>query len=243
MSSLQDLFEQLFSEARSHGGLEYVFALVRVNGISTGMRDPLLQLQDLLASRAPINEAEMRDRYCSLASVREPLELVANLVNCKEAKPYTPSPFSHLWRGRFPNAQAPRPSEVIRALSQRLQQAGLPDVRDALHQAYPDPLLDACTTNDRIPPEELHKAYQACCNLLLALMEVHRAERQRFRSEPRLYRLPRFEVLELLVDDDAGLSGLQVHFSNGTTSRFQRGPDFTECTNMMPLELPRFGGG
>ena len=97
------IFERLFKQARTNGGLDYFFALVRVDGLSFDVRDPLLRVQDILNTRRPVAPAEVRSRYCALALAREPLELIANLLSCTEKKPYTPSPFHHLYSGQFPN--------------------------------------------------------------------------------------------------------------------------------------------
>lgn len=231
--SQPNMFQQLFRDAEAANMLEYLFTLVRVDGMS-GLRDPLLQLQDLLNSPAPDDAEGLKQRYCSIVSAREPLELLANLINCVEKKSYTPSPFHDLWRGTFPNFEAPRPSQVVDAICGRLDAAGRHDIIAALRRAYPEQLLAECSDNSELPPDELQLGHHACLEFLRSLLEIHRLERLKFRTWPRFHKLPRFEVLELLANDDTGLYGFRMHFSNGTDAVFSRTENWTECMNVMP---------
>jgi len=59
--------------------VEYIYTLVRVTGI-TRERDPLLTLRDRLAEpHTELLDPEATARYCSLATIEEPLSLVTNL--------------------------------------------------------------------------------------------------------------------------------------------------------------------
>jgi hypothetical protein len=49
---------------------------------------------------------------------------------------------------------------------------------------------------------------------------------------PRYHRWPNYEVLEILRSDGM-IDGFQVHFSNGSSARFRRGPEGVEAVNVV----------
>lgn len=49
---------------------------------------------------------------------------------------------------------------------------------------------------------------------------------------PRYHKWPRYEVLELLKDEDRKLNGFRVHFSNGNSAHFARTPEGVDCCNL-----------
>lgn len=55
-----------------------------------------------------------------------------------------------------------------------------------------------------------------------------------FVHEPKYYPLPKFEVLELLVDKKRGLYGFMAHFSNGSHAEFTRDSKGTSAVNLIP---------
>ena len=55
-----------------------------------------------------------------------------------------------------------------------------------------------------------------------------------FLKEPKYIRLPGFEVLELLVNNPAGLYGFKLHFSNGSNAEYIRHSRGTSAINLMP---------
>jgi hypothetical protein len=213
--------------------LEYIFTLVRVDGMS-GLRDPFLDLQDLLDSPIPVDGDGLRSRYCILSSAREPLEMLTNLLNCVAKQRYTPSPFRDLWRGGWPNAQAPRPDEVVSHVSARLGAADRREIAEMLDRGYPKGLLTRCSEGGECPLDELRAAHDACQDFLRSLLQNQRAERLTFLDRPRFHKLQDFTVMELLVDETVGLYGFRMHFSNGSDAVFSRTEKWTECRNVMP---------
>ena len=49
----------------------------------------------------------------------------------------------------------------------------------------------------------------------------------------RFHKWPNYEVLELLTNDELGLYGFSVHFSNGNKATYARTPKGTDATNVM----------
>src|SRR6266568_4309949 len=90
--------EALFQKAKEQGGFEYLYALVRIDGIQCfeGYKDELVELRDWL------KEPDISDivkAYQFLASQAQPLELFQNLLNCANGKHYQVRAFLHLKKG------------------------------------------------------------------------------------------------------------------------------------------------
>src|SRR5215467_8006298 len=112
-TDISTLLKDLFSTAQSNGGIEFIYTLVRIDGLTVGVSDPLLQIRSTLQVTAPdLSPNELLSQYYSLASTGDPLALVANLLNCACRRPYDPSPFFHLQKGQFPNVVKPTISEM-----------------------------------------------------------------------------------------------------------------------------------
>lgn len=232
--AVKELFNRLFSDAEASGGVEYVFTLVRVDGITRGP-DPLLAFEEVvLSARADENTENLRKRYCSIALPREPLELIADLIRCIQHQRYSPAPFNHLWRGRFPNFQAPAPIEVLNDLMRTVEEAGQADLATELKRAYPVDVLAVCSAPGTAPHDSLVTAVEACESFLGGLFAAYKMQLKKFGPGSQLYKLPRFEVMELLANEEVGLYGVKIHFSNGSTSHFTRTATGTECVNMAP---------
>lgn len=61
-----------------------------------------------------------------------------------------------------------------------------------------------------------------------------KARMESFLNEPKYIKLAGFEVLELLVNDPAGLYGFKLYFSNGSNAEYVRHSKGTSATNLMP---------
>ncbi|MBU4274956.1 hypothetical protein KKE19_04060 [Patescibacteria group bacterium] len=66
-----------------------------------------------------------------------------------------------------------------------------------------------------------------------ALLDKYFFELSSFKHAPNFYKLPRFEVLETLVDDIVGLYGFKMYFSNGSNAEFTRDEKSTSAINLM----------
>ena len=113
------------------------------------------------------------------------------------------------------------------------------DIATLIDKAYPKTAPAACSGSS--PPSGdgglITDAYFACLEFLTSLTQVYFAKRLEYPRNRRLLKLPRFEVLELLVNADDGLYGFRVHFSNGSCAEFARYSDSTTCTNVI-LDTP-----
>jgi len=234
-SSWSTLMTRLFDTAKNNGGLEYVFTLVRVDGLSFDTPDPLVGLWAKLSTfRTAPDPAHQLSQYCDLAASDAPLSLVTNLLNCGHGRPYNISPFNHLRRGHFPNIIEPTISQRATALAQMATADGEAEVARVITDAYPNQLLASCTdaTQGAGGTNDSQAALNNLFLFLQNLLETYFTRRREFRSSPRFFKLPQFEVLELLVNDDVGIFGFRVHFSNRSSAEFVRHIAATICTNL-----------
>ena len=241
MNKHQDIFsvlENLFRSAESGNGIDYIYTVVRVTGILEGVPDPLIELRLKLEEDQSVeSDAEIFSSYRSLIDIEEPFPLVANLLNCAGGERYNSFPFHHLATGQLPNIVKPTPLQVVRELLRIAEETENADIAHIINDAYPEDILEEYTRESCSNIADLRMAHQKCHLFLTSLLEVYFAERLKFRGTRTLYKLPGFEVMDLLVNEDYGLYGFSVYFSNGNSAVFTRHPESTECKNVI-LDVP-----
>ena len=169
--------------------------------------------------------------------------MFSNLVKCSIKKPFEVSPFQHLYTGHFPNRVKPAIKAVVDEIISSLEDANFGNLAGLIRESYPDGAIAACSiknnkTISRSPTyDELKVYYYNCYNFITQLIKLYFSERLKYHGKPKYYKLPRFEVLELLTNEDMGLYGFIVYFSNGSVARFIRHKDSTECVNLI-LDSP-----
>lgn len=235
--------KELFKKAESESPVDYIFTLVRVTGITKGL-DPLLQLKIHIESdKQSLTERNMFSKYYIFLNAIEPFELLSNLINCLSKKSFEVSPFQHLYTGHFPNIEKPEAKKVVDEVIASLKRVKLNNIADFVRCSYPDASIEACSSDNdeaisRISNlDDLKVSYTNCHNFLSQLLNLYFSERIKYLEMPKFYKLPRFEVLELMNKEDLGLYGFKVHFSNGNSARFIRHNESTECVNVI-LDSP-----
>ena len=234
------ILADLFNQAETYGGLEYIFTLVRVEGITFKTPDPILEIQSKLKKHDPKikEESDLGPLYCSLAGCHDVFALIANLINCAMKKPFNSLPFFHLVKVKFPDNIYPTTSQVVRELSKIAVDDNKQEIASMLDEIYPDDLLNSCLSKD-IPIKQgrLAEAVNKCIAMLSVFLEIYFEERLKFKNSQKFYKLQKFEVLEFLVNDKYGLYGFRLHFSNGSNALFARHEDSTECLNINPGKM------
>jgi hypothetical protein len=211
--------EQLFKDAEGKGDLDYLFTLVRVDGMQFGHPDPLTILASSLSASPPSNSSEAKARYDALSADVEPLKLLSNLMSCAAGESYNINP---LIRGSYPSTYKLTPQAFRQELAQRARTLGKPVLASLIESAYSQPQGE----------HDIPEAVGRVSAFLHSLLEAYSAERLRYAKAPRLVKLPRFEVLELLTNADVGLQGFKVHFSNDSWAEFRREVDSVHCINL-----------
>lgn len=232
----KSVFESLFQAAKEKGGLQYIFTLVRVDGISRGRPDPLLLLRE--ESKKDFSSQSATELHQSYKKLLHPdvLSLIFNLLNCSNGEPYNLRPFIHLRKGQFPNWTEPSPEEMVAELI-GISKRTMPELASALENAF----QKKCNFKDedfQIPEnkEKIISCLESIRNFTNKLLDIYFSKRALFKTS-EIYKMPGFEVLELLRDDELGLHGFNVHFSNGSKARFIRGKDSVVCENIT-LDVP-----
>lgn len=225
----------LFADAQSTAGVEYIYTLLRVTGPEVDRTDALVKLRsELKEPREALSEPNLFSLYCSWANNEAPLELLANLLNCVQGKPYSVVPFFHLNKGRYPQkVQEATPQEKIKELSRLATETGREELARAINKAYPDAIVEACFDQSQPPIDQLRTAFQKCRLLLSALTEVLFFERLKYRDWHKFHKVSPFEVIELFTNDEYGLNGFWMHFPNGASAEFVRHPERHEGRNFL----------
>lgn len=228
----------LFKTAEKEGGLEFIYTLVRVEGITYKKKDALIELKVLTENLSDnIADDDVIEKYKECAENKEPFNILANLVNCATNKPYKFLPFFHLRKGTFPRIQEPAIPEILREILPVLNNAGYSDITSRIQKAYH---IDFLSNRSEIAVAEVKNILKELKNFLEEFLNIYFQERMKFRKCPKFYKLPKFDVLELLTNDEYGLYGFSVHFSNGSSATFIREIDKTECVNITPGETLGF---
>ena len=236
----KNILADLFNKAETHSRLEYIFTLVRVEEITFNTPDPILEIQSKLKEySAKINkEDDLLPIYCSLTECHDVLALIANLINCSTKNPFNALPFFHLVKVKFPDNIYPTTSRVARELSRIAVDAKKPKIASLIDAIYPDDILNACLSKDyTIKQSRISDVLKKYMAMLSVFLEIYFEERLKFKDKQKFHKLQRFEVLELLVNDEYGLYGFRIHFSNGSNALFARHKDSTECVNINPGEM------
>lgn len=228
------MIAKLFETARQKGRADYIFTLVRVDGMQCydGYKDELEALREFLTGG--INTVTQFEGYQALAREPHVLNLIMNLLNCCNQKQYELSPFRGLGKGKFPNYVAPSLTEKIAHIAATAMQSEMPELAEALEAAYPKEVLLGIESVTGIQPDHVASALTKLSGLLMELLERYAEARRAFLIKtPKYYKWPNFEVLELIVEEDAGLSGFRIHFSNDCSAMFSRRSTGTVAENLV----------
>ncbi len=224
-SDFQDVLKTLFGEAEKNGGLDYIFTLLRVTGI-TRSKDALIELESALSDQdLALPSEEPAVQSCLFNGIEESLTIMGNLLNCSAGTAYRHCFFFSLYKGSFPNIIKPSVGQMLKEVHNHATEKDNPGIANLLDQACLASLTD----------EEASKSteQQLGARLFLQdLIDVYKSERLKFKDRPRFCKLPRFEVLELMVNEVEGLYGFHLHFSNGSSAHFIRLADSTEPLNI-----------
>jgi hypothetical protein len=239
----EEAFSALFNQAETQSGLDFIYTLVRVEGLTWNSKDPILVLHsklkryNIMIERKDnsLSRYDYISMYYSLTNCHEVFSLIANLINCSVGKPFNTSPFHHLVKGSFPNFKYPTTSEVSNDLLKLANDEGIDSIKFFIDEVYPEDALNLIIYEEN---DEVKVKLQEIVNKILAvlsiLLKIYFEKRLLYIKYPKYHKLQRFEVLEILVDDEFGLNGFKIHFSNGSHAKFRRNKKSTECMNVMP---------
>ena len=191
-----------------------------------GYRDEFMALRDQLDA---LDASDLLTRYLGLSARPEPLDLLQNLLNCANGKYYDVTPFRALITGEYPNAVRPTVRQKVDCLSANARRSGFSQLADQIEAAYPAPVFESPQPHS----DTLGAALKNLSDLLRDLVGFYFKRLFEFKKQPRYIKIPgSLDVLELIIDERLGLTGLRVHFSENCSSEFTRLPHGVFCTNL-----------
>lgn len=242
-AAAKSAIERLFEQAQKRGGFEYLYVLVRIDGIQCyhGYKDELVSLRDWLKHSG---SSDALQGYQFLSRQTAPLDLLQNLLNVANGKYYDIRPFRFLKKGSGPNAIWPSQREKLDALIEATKTSGFAELSEQITNAY---RLELFVASEPTEAQEQNAAFSKLAEFLKEILVCYFSERIEYSKGPKLIKIPRsLDVLELISDAEFGLSGLRVHFSQNCTGEFTRTPQGVFGTNlefgppvtflMMPME-------
>lgn len=234
---VKKMLQDLFKQAKEKGSINYIYTLLRVTGITRGS-DPLIHISDTI-KEMNINkdtDVEFINKYKLILETEDIFAFILNLINCANGQPYDLNPLSSLNQGQFPHVVRPNLKQRIDYTLQQCKDMKEETLERILREVFDDELLEILVKESRSSSEiqVLKDSFTRTEEFINNLIELQHLARLEFLKQPRFYKLPRFEVLELLTSADDGLYGFQMHFSNGTSARFVRGVEGTDCINVIP---------
>ncbi len=197
--------------------------------------------------------------YCHATEMSAPYEILYNILSCVEETNYQMSPFADLIRPKnkkdksiFREVIVPSPRmkiEKLRAKCKTVQEQKLMDlfdlffrqeIRNAFYHSDYCIDLEEKTFNitetgvgKSIPLQEVNEILTKGFAFYEAFFQTYNGWRFVAGKARRFHRLSRYQVLELLSNDEEGLYGFTVHISNGTRCTFERHKDKVVCENIM----------
>jgi len=239
---MKETITGLFESAKEGSPIEYIYSLLRVHGIGIGIPDPLIDLQGAHL-KSGLSEEEVADKMDSLVADIDPvLSILCNLATCSRGGHYNMEPFNDLRTGSFPNFTEPSAAQIISRTVDLLRESNHAAIADRIDEALPVQQTAEGWMELRSGTDPVNK-YCIARGFVLEFIEVYFEQRLEFKGVYPFYKLPGFEVMELRTDDDVGLYGFVVHFSNGNRATYQRLQSTSECTNVMLGHLLNFNVG
>lgn len=256
-------FDHLFAKARDNSGLDYVFTLLRVSGIQDGGWDPFEESQEALldysrllqrTSKNGINKRSFRLAlliYCHTVELSVPYHIFFNLLRCVQHSTYVPFPFpgTPIKRKLF-GVKPQTPAQKIRALRTECEKVKETDLVDKIDTFYDDEIRNAFYHSDYVLTDtefricegglpksvsfsDLSEKLARCFAFYQAFFDIYKKIRLAFLSGKKYYRMPNFEVCEILTNKKQGLIGFRIHFSNGSSAFFERRKERVTGINVM----------
>ncbi len=219
--------ERLFHKAMEQGKSQYLYTLVRIDGMQCyeGYQDEFIVLRDYLDKPS---ESDSLDRYRFLSSRPGPQDLLQNLLNCANGNHYDVAPFHSLKTGEYPNIWPTIPQRA-EFLSANARASGFPELADCITAAYSAYGLDA----QPMPVEQVDSPLRSLSDLMGQLLDRYFKQLIKFKDTSKYVKSQRsLDVLELIVDEHLGLTGIRVHFPENCSAEFIRSPRGAVCTNL-----------
>ncbi len=190
--------------------------------------------------------------YCQAIEMTAPHELLTNILRIIAGEHYHIRPFGHLSRsnkkqilGYIPPS-AKRKIDYIKELATKTKETLLIEYFDSF---FNNKVRNSFFHSDyifsseyyrwteggpaqQIPLEEISVLISNCFNFYGALISWHKEYLNFCGKAKKFHKWPQYEILELLNNEEKGLYGFSVHFSNGSKATYSRTDKGTDCINL-----------
>jgi hypothetical protein len=190
--------------------------------------------------------------YCQAVEMTAPHEILANLLRCIAKKSYTIDPFSNLGRskkGKLFSRIPPSAKQKFQRIKSLAEDAAQTGVVAGIDKFFDERVRNAFSHSDYVLTEQYFRfsegglAQQISVELLDGLIAecfafygaflyLHKESLSALGQGKRFHQWPNYEVLEILSSGDEGVYGFQVHFSNGSRSKYARRKSGIEAINL-----------
>lgn len=256
-----ECINELYSKAFKNMPFDFICSLLRVSGLQYGHWDPLEELYraksdydgilDYLSSEK--NEcAEIRIGlllYCNYIEMTPIHEIIFNLLRCIGGDGFSVSPFKKLYRkskGNVFKSIPPSAKVKYQEIKNYAKKIGLNSFVNIIDSFYNDKLRNSFVHADYCLDEnEYHGntnmgfviSYAELKIVLIkasifydVFLSCNSYYRSQLSKARRFHKWPNYEVFEILKNEH-GIYGFKIHYSNGSTSSFERHPLKVEIVN------------
>jgi len=250
--------DSLFARAANTDGFNYLCTILRVEGITSGHWDAFVEAEEasmdfsnLLRSIGRKKNQEKRTLrlalflYCHSTEMSAPYEILANLLQCCQNKPYMMYPFVDLvkvdkTKSLFTKRRLPYPKDKIKHIKELAMVCGENKLGEIIDGFFRNDIRNAFYHSDytisedefriieggeigeqTISLEKLSDVLARCFAFYSAFFIIYNNVKRGFAQGKRFHRWPNYEVLELLSADNE-LTGFKIHFPNGSYAMFER---------------------
>lgn len=240
---IKEQLSQLFEQAQINGGIQYIYTLVRVSGFGEG-EDKLITLKTRIEKfEGNVTGIELFSILRAITQNDDMFSLLINLISCASKGFYDSHPFIALYKGEGFRSVKPASCEIIREISNKSKRIGETKLSQLIDAVFCSDVLNYLETGfSEAIALKLEKRLDEILNFVKVFLELYFDMRLKYKNSRKIYKCPGFVVLELLTDDDYGLNGFNIYFSNGSSAQFIRSRDNTICMNICstnPVDFQR----
>jgi len=191
--------------------------------------------------------------YCQLVEMTAVHEMIANLLKCLAGTPYVINPFHHPIRKKKKEhlfgLKPPSAKQKFNEIKTTAAMVKENTLIDCIESFFHEDIRNAFSHSDfvltdtdfrffkdhvasHISLSEVDQKINSSFLFYSAFISVHRRMLVHLAQMKRFYKLPEYEVLELLSNPTDGIFGFHIHFANGSKATFKRKRSGTEAINM-----------
>jgi hypothetical protein len=190
--------------------------------------------------------------YCQAIEMTAPHEIMANMLGCIQGSKYVVNPFEKYIKRRKKVlfSDIPPSAKVkFRHIKDLCEKAKNMDLPKAIDTFFDEGIRNAFSHSDYIltgsnfrtregglakqrPIEELIEKLDRCFDFYGAFIYLHRRWLKELNRTKTYHKWPNYLILEILKDDEIGVYGFNVHFSNGSKATYTRRLSGSEQVNI-----------